>query len=237
MGYCMINSSAINSNEKLALVCLYSAQLKSSDERYTNKKCVNVLTVVANKYGFTYSKAKNGRDAFDAMYDNGRKGWMDRPLEKRSRFLYDIYEKYKDLSLDEIEKIAKIIIEEAEDVGKPYFSIKTKAAATVHAILERNSNIEFNGINILQDSLKPGQLVFIVLGGDKLEWETGLIGMGVISQEPYDIGYSGKNYRIKFDIKLLLDKPIKREDLLPYKDTNGIIGIGPIVKWEPNQAL
>lgn len=233
----MIDLSAMKSTEKLALVCLYYAQLKSSDERYANKKCVNALTTVANKYGFTYSKAKNDRDAFDAMYDNGRKGWTDRPLEKRSRFLHDIYEKYKDLSLDEIEGAAKKIIEEAEDAGKPYFSIKTKDASIVREILARSSNVEFNGLNILQDSLKLGQPVFIVLGGDKPQWETGLVGMGVISQEPYDIGYSGKNYKVKVDIKLLLDKPIKREDLLPYKDTYGIIGIGPIVKWEPNQAL
>lgn len=64
----MIDLSTINSTEKLALVCLYFAQLKSSDERCANKKCVNALTVVANKYGFTYSKAKNDRDAFDAMW-------------------------------------------------------------------------------------------------------------------------------------------------------------------------
>lgn len=233
----MIDLSTISSVEKLALVCLYFAQLKSSDERYANKRCTNALTSVANKYGFTYAKAKNDKDAFDALYDNGRKGWTDRPLEKRSKALFNVYEKYKNLSLDEIEKIAEKIIEEAEDIGKPYFSIKTKDADTVSAILSRNSNIEFNGLNILQDSLKLGQPVFIVLGGDKPKWETGLVGMGVISKEPFDIGYSGKNYRVKIDMKLLLDNPIKREDLLPYRDTYGIIGIGPIVKWEPNQAL
>ncbi len=233
----MIDLSVVSSTEKLALVCLFYAQLKSSDDRYAKKKCVNALTAVANKYGFTYAKAKNDRDAFDAMFDNGRKGWTDRPLEKRSKYLYDIYIKYKDIPLEELEEISKKILEEAEAVGKPYFSIKTKDSDTVHAILSRNSNIEFNGLNILQDSLKNGQPVFIVLGGDKPEWETGLVGMGIISQEPYDIGYSGKNYKVKVDIKLLLDRPIKREDLLPYKDTYGIIGIGPIVKWEPNQAL
>lgn len=98
----MVDISTISSAEKLGLVCLYYAQLRSSDERYKNKECVNALTVVANKYGFTYSKAKNDRDAFDAMYDNGRKGWTDRPLEKRSKQLHSIYEKYKGLSLDEI---------------------------------------------------------------------------------------------------------------------------------------
>jgi len=233
----MIDLSEISSDEKLALVCLYFAQLKSSDERYTNKRCTNALTAVANKYGFTYGKAKNDKDAFDALYDNGRKGWTDRPLEKRSKRLYNAYMKYKEFSLEEIEEVAEKIIEEAEGVGKLYFSIRTKDAETVSAILARNSNIEFNGLNILQDSLKEGQLVFIVLGGDKPKWETGLVGMGVISKEPYDIGYSGKNYRVKVDMKLLLDNPIKREDLLPYRDTYGIIGIGPIVKWEPNQAL
>ena len=36
----------------------------------------------------------------------------------------------------------------------------------------------------------------------------------------------------------MLDKPIKREDLKPYSDTShDIIGIGPITKWEPNQAI
>src|SRR5699024_7408119 len=139
-------------------------------------------TLVANKYGFTYAKSKNDKDAFDALYDNGRKGWTDRPLEKRSKRLYNVYEKYKDLSLDEIEKVAEKIIEEAEDIGKPYFSIKTKDADTVNAILSKTSNIEFSGLNILQDSLKLGQPVFIVLGGDKPKWETGLVGMGVISK-------------------------------------------------------
>src|SRR5699024_4061138 len=159
------------------------------------------------------------------------------PLEKRSKRLYNVYEKYKDLSLDEIEKVAEKIIEEAEDIGKPYFSIKTKDADTVNAILSKTSNIEFSGLNILQDSLKLGQPVFIVLGGDKPKWKAGLVGMGVIYKEPFDIGYSGKNYRVNVDMKLLLDNPIKSEDLLPYRDTYGIIGIGPIVKWEPNQAL
>lgn len=233
----MIDLSAMDSTEKLALVCLYYAQLKSSDERYANKKCVNALTKVANRYGFTYSKAKNDRDAFDAMYDNGRKGWTDRPLNKRSRYLHNIYEKYKNLSLDEIEEVAEKIIEEAETVGNSYFSIKTKDASVVGEILARSKNIEFIGLNILQDSLKLGQPVFIVLGGDKPQWETGLVGMGVISQEPYDLAYSRKNYKVKVDIRFLLDKPIKREDLVPYKDTYGIIGIGPIIKWEPNQAL
>lgn len=233
----MIDIKSLDGIEKLAIVCLYYAQLRSDDPRYANKKCVDMLTLVANRYGMTYSKAKNDRDAFDALFDNGRKGWTDRPLEKRSRYLYEIYTKYKDENFADLESAVNAIIEEARKDTIPYFSIKTKDASTVTRILRREGNVEFDGLNVLQDSLKLGQVVFIVLGGDKTAWDTGLVGMGVISREPYDIGYSGKNYKIAVDIKLLLDKSIKREDLLPFRDTYGTIGIGPITKWEPNQAL
>lgn len=232
-----IDIVGLDSKEKLAIVCLYYAQLRSDDERYANKRCADTLTAVANYYGFTCAKAKNDRDAFDALYDNGRKGWTDRPLEKRSRFLYSVYRKYEMVPLEELEEAVHEIISETSKEGKPYFSIKTKNAETVEKILNKEENIEFDGINILQSQLKKGQIVFIVLGGDRPRWDTGLAGMGIISEEPYDLGYSGKNFRIRVDIKLLLNKSVKREDLIPYKDTYGIIGIAPIVKWEPNQAL
>lgn len=118
-----------------------------------------------------------------------------------------------------------------------YLSIKTKNPVTVNQINDRQSNVEFDGLNVLQNLLKTGQIVFIVLGGDKPGWETGLAGVGTLSREPYDVGYSGKNFKVQVDIKVLLGKPIKREDLLPYRDAYGTIGIGPITKWEPNQAL
>lgn len=232
-----VKIDGLDSKEKLAIVCLYYAQLRSEDERYANKKCVDTLTAVANYYGYTYSKAKNDKDAFDAMYDNGRKGWTDRPLEKRSRYLFSIYRKYERVSLEDLEEAVHEIILETSKEGKPYFSIKTKNPDTVKRILNKEENVEFDGINILQSQLKKNQIVFIVLGGDRPGWDTGLVGMGIIAKEPYDLGYSGKNFRIQVDIKLLLIRPIKREDLIPYKDTYGIIGIAPIVKWEPNQAL
>lgn len=125
-----IEISALSNEEKSALVCLYYAQLKRSDDDY--KPCHSNLRIIAEKYNYKYATIKNNKDAYDALYDNGRRGWLDRPLEKRSKFLYDIYLKYKDYSLD---------------------------------------------------------------------------------------------------------KPIKREDLVPYGDTYGIIGIAPIIKWEPNQAI
>lgn len=230
-----IEINALSNEEKSALVCLYYAQLKSSDDNY--KSCHPNLKIIAKKYNYKYATIKNNKDAYDAMYDNGRRGWLDRPLEKRSKFLYDIYLKYKDYSLDELSIAVEEIVNEAKQEGMTFFSIKTKDSKTVDAILSKQNNIEFDGLNVLQESLKIGQPVFIVLGGDKPAWNTGLVGMGVISKEPYDVGYSGRNFKIRVDIELLLDKPIKREDLVPYADTYGIIGIAPITKWEPNQAI
>lgn len=231
-----VNINEMSIREKTSFVCLFFARLHKSDERY--KKCFKYLNLLAEKYEIKPATLKNDRQAYDHMFsDNGREGWHDKPLAKRSKLLYEIYEAYKDLPLEEAEVFVEQIIHEAENEGQPFFSLKTKDEKTVRSILEKEENIEFDGLNILQDSLKIGQVVFIVLGGDKPAWKTGLIGMGIISQEPYDIGYSGKNYKIKVDIKLLLDKPIKREDLVPYRDTYGIIGIAPIVKWEPNQAI
>lgn len=118
-----------------------------------------------------------------------------------------------------------------------YFSIKTRNENSVNGILEKGKNIELDGLNVCQEQLHIGTPIFIVLGGDKPNWETGLVGIGVVSKEPYDVGYSKKNFKIQIDMKVLLDKPIKREDLVPYRDTYGINAIGPVIKGEPNQAL
>lgn len=230
-----IDLKELSDKEKIALVCLYFAQLKSNDYRYTHFTIK--LKALANKFRVKYRTVANYKDCYDAVFENGRSGWHQLPLEKKSKYLYEIYKKYQNVPFDELEIAVSEILAEVEKEDVTYFSIKTKNPITVAAILAKNSNVEFDGLNILKDMLQVGQPVFIVFGGDKPEWETGLVGMGIISEAPYDVGYDKKNYRIKVDVKLLLDKPIKREDLIPYRDTYGIIGIGPIVKWEPNQAL
>lgn len=118
-----------------------------------------------------------------------------------------------------------------------YYAIKTRDSVAVHKILSKESGIELGGINVLQEEMRKGTIIFIVLGGDKPAWDTGLIGIGIVSEEPYDIGYSKRNYKIKIDMKVVMNSPIKRDALIPYKDCYGIIAIGPQLKGEPNQAL
>lgn len=224
-------------NEIVNLVCMYYAQLHSKDPRYKSS-CATDLELVASFYGKNYGNLKNRKDAFDAKYDNGRMGWHKEghTLEHRP-ICYITYEKYKDVSREDLEKIVNDIIKQIKAMSVSFFSIKTKDAETVSKILQKQSGIEMSGINVLQDKLQVGQPVFIVLGGDKPAWETGLIGMATISQAPYDIGYEGRNFKIAVDMKLLLRRSVKRGDLVSYPDTFDIIGIGPITKWEPNQAL
>ena len=224
-------------NDIVNLVCMYYAQLHSKDPRYKSS-CFADLELVASFYGKNYGNLKNRKDAFDAKYDNGRMGWhKERHTLEHRPICHITYEKYKDVSKDDLEKIVDDIIKQIKAMSVSFFSIKTKDAETVSKILQRQSGIEMSGINVLQDKLQVGQPVFIVLGGDKPAWETSLIGMATISQAPYDVGYEGRNFKIAVDMKLLLRKSIKRGDLVSYSDTFDIIGIGPITKWEPNQAL
>lgn len=227
-------------DEKVAIVCLYFSRLRSDDKRYKGV-CHPVLKKLAEKYAMKYSTIKNNMQRFDAQYpDNGRNGWLQKPLEQQHKFLFEIYKKYGSLPEEELVKIKDKILDELNDNKHVCISLRTKDSVTVNAILDKKENIVFDGINILRDSIYIGQLVFIVFGGDKPAWKTGLVGIGVISKLPYDDGYDAakpKNFKVNVDIKLLLDTPIKREDLVPYKNTYDIIGIGPITRWEPNQAL
>lgn len=232
----LIDIKVLGIEERIAIVCLFYAQLNSSSTRYKSSFSSD-LNLLAQRYNKKYNTLKNDKDRFDSLFDNGRKGWHQKPLEQQKKFLFEIYEKYQSYTIEELEIAVNQIIAEAKTDGKLYLGLKTKDEATVNAILNRDQNVEFDGINVLQDSIKIGTPVFIVFGGDKPAWKTGLVGMGVISKTPYDLGYQGRNFRIQVDIKLLLDKPIKREDLVPYKETYGIIGIAPITKWEPNQAI
>ena len=233
--YDILSTNQDDINEIVNLVCMYYARLSSNDERYQNFKSKD-LSSIADFYGLKLSTVNNYKDYYDALYDNGRKGWYQRSPESYPK-LYVTYNKYKELSIETHAQIKDDIMNSIERACKPYFSIKTKDSKTVDKILSKSSSVVFSGLNVHKDKLKLGQIVFIVLGGDNPKWNTGLVGMGVITQEPFDLGYEGNNFRLGVDVRLLLSQAIKRADLVQYKDTYNIIGIGPITKWEPNQAL
>lgn len=234
------NILALSDREKMGLISMYFARLPKTNSEY--KKRYEYFTKLFNRYGRKPETLKNDKDALDSMFDtNNRIGWQDKPLEKRDKILFELYQKYGHITIDEHKELVEAIMENLETERTVFFSIKTSIPSSVEAVLAKSKDIEIDGLNVLKEELTVGQVVFIVLGGDKgkkeVVWETGLIGIGKVSRAPYDVGYDKSNYRIRLDVEVLLHKPIKREDLVSYQDTYNIIGIGPITKWEPNQAI
>ena len=118
------------------------------------------------------------------------------------------------------------------------FTIKTKAAQNVADIQGSAKGVVISGLNVLKEQIRVGDFIFVVFGGDKPKgWKPGLVGLAHIAQAPFDEGYEGKNFRVAIDVDVYFEPSIVRGDLVTYPDTFDTIGIGPITKWEPNQAI
>lgn len=119
------------------------------------------------------------------------------------------------------------------------FTIKTKDESNVADVKNGGSGIVITGLNVLRDQIAQGDFVFVVFGGDKPKgWTPGLVALAHISKLPYVTAEdTGKNFRLEIDVDIYFDTAIKRGDLVTYPDTFDTIGIGPITKWEPNQAI
>lgn len=100
--------------EKIAIVALYYASLKSSDPEY--KKRESDFFILEEAYGVKSSTIKNWKDAFDAKFeDNGRQGWHDKELDKRDKILANVYEEIiesQKYSTQDIKEMVKAIIKE-----------------------------------------------------------------------------------------------------------------------------
>ena len=119
------------------------------------------------------------------------------------------------------------------------FTIKTKDPENVSHIQAGDNDVVISGLNVLKDQIEVGDFVFVVFGGDKPKgWTPGLVALAHISKAPFDEGYAGdRNFRVKIDVDLYLSQSIARKDLVTYPATFDTIGIGPITRWEPNQAI
>ncbi|KUP08445.1 hypothetical protein Q75_02800 [Bacillus coahuilensis p1.1.43] len=144
----------------------------------------------------------------------------------------------EDLLEDDNEQLP-MSVEELEELV--FYSIKTGNPTTVESISNLDNPIEVLQLNRFRDELEASQIIFVVLGGDKgkpeVTWETGLIGVGHLHTDPYEIGYEGRNFKVQINVDILLEENIKKEDLVPYITTYNLPGISPMTKGEPNQAL
>jgi energy-coupling factor transporter ATP-binding protein EcfA2 len=120
-----------------------------------------------------------------------------------------------------------------------YYTYRTNEESYVKEILENDvDEMEFSKIPNFYEDTKVGDIVLVVLGGDKPDWKLGLRGICSVSQNPYDRGYNGdkfKYYKIKVKKELILQDSISREQMIPYRDLYNMTFIGPMLKGEPNQ--
>lgn len=240
-----IDITKLNDLEKQAVVCLFFARLPKSDDRYKLRK--EYWTVLENKYHRKWSTLKNDKDAMDPYFDsNGRKGWTDKPLDKRSAVLADIYSRYKDADDDVLQSTVEEIIESCKEAVASYIAVRVKQPKEAHAIKGGQKTITIDGVQDLSDELKIGKIVFVALGGDKgkaeVDWKTGFYAIAHVSREPYDIGYKKDNrnkdyFKFDIDIDLTLDEAISREEFISYPDTYDASYIGLEIHRDRTQAI
>lgn len=124
-----------------------------------------------------------------------------------------------------------------------FFALKISdpyAVDLVDEIKAGSENLVVQQLNQLESDLVIGSKVFIQLGGDKVTWDKGLIGLAEIIREPFDKGYdknNARNFRIGLKMILVLTEVIKREEFRFYVDAYDAGGIGPNTKGEQNQAI
>lgn len=238
-----INVNKLDDSQKQALVCMYYAMLPKTDIRYRQR--MDDWSVLEKRFGTKKTTYKHAKDAFDFYFpDNGRKGWSDnRDLRRRGAAYQDVYDLYKDCSVDTLEQVIRKIINEYKQEENSFVSMKCGFPQTVHSILEGNKNITVDGVYTLKEELIVGKKVFVTLGGDtgksEVDWTPGFIGVAHVTKEPYDFGYNGKDKYFKFDIEVdcVFKKPFKREDFMDYRDAYDAPYIGPELSRDPSQAL
>ncbi|WP_027717473.1 AAA family ATPase [Desulfovirgula thermocuniculi] len=128
---------------------------------------------------------------------------------------------------------------EAPAGRRNYFSVRTREGEIVEAVLRGEPEVVIGGLRQLESEMRAGDVVFLAFGGDRPPWDPGLRAVCTIKQPPYDQGYDQNNpryFRIKVAVELVLPRALTREDLVPYRNCFNIMLIGPMTKWEPNQA-
>lgn len=122
-----------------------------------------------------------------------------------------------------------------------YYIFKTSDKDLVqnNILNEKVTEFEFTGLPNYHDEIKEGDIVFLVLGGDKPPWDIGLRGIAIVIKCPYDRGYSSKNqkyFKVLLKKSIIFKESITRKMFVPYGNTYDMSFIGPTTKGEPNQA-
>ena len=243
----MIDISMLNDEEKQALVCLFFARLPKQDPRYSKR--TEYWNILEKRYNKKWSAYKNDKDAFDPYFpDNMRRGWTDRPLERRSRLLFAVFNQYRDAEDQELETAVNSIIDQCrqELANSSFIALRIKQPDAAHALIGGATELVIDGVQDLSENLIVGKIIFVALGGDvntaEVDWTTGFYGIARVSEPPYDIGYAsdrrGKSYfRFKIAIECTFERAIARSEFMEYPDTYDASYIGLEIHRDRTQAI
>ena len=237
----------LNDEEKQALVCLFFARLPKQDPRYSKR--TEYWNILEKRYNKKWSAYKNDKDAFDPYFpDNMRRGWTDRPLERRSRLLFAVFNQYRDAEDQELETAVNSIIDQCrqELANSSFIALRIKQPDAAHALIGGATELVIDGVQDLSENLIVGKIIFVALGGDvntaEVDWTTGFYGIARVSEPPYDIGYAsdrrGKSYfRFKIAIECTFERAIARSEFMEYPDTYDASYIGLEIHRDRTQAI
>lgn len=121
------------------------------------------------------------------------------------------------------------------------YSIKTSQIETAEEILSFQNgdlinNVHITKLNWYKNEIKIGDLVLLVLGGDRRPWKNGLVAFAKV----YSIDYlekSSKNYELDVEILWRLPVEMTPDDFYIYPDVKNAQNIGPSINGTPNQAI
>ena len=244
--------------KKVQIICLYFSKLPSDDKR--RRKIISKYRELEMLTGIKANTIRQWTDSFDPYFDNGRRGFYQRNLETSNKNLWEIYKKYKDFSLSELQNKVSDIYKKLDKNsyflckgGKEVYlySIKTKKEETSTSLYNLDANTEILDYKVIIDNLnrynpktsnsqklKVGDFLFLSLGGDNekwKKWENGLTAIGQV--ENIYVENSSKNYEISARVLIKLPTEITPSDLYYYPDTSNEFNIGPSLKGTPNQAI
>ncbi|MBO0422323.1 GmrSD restriction endonuclease domain-containing protein [Enterococcus plantarum] len=226
------------------VICLYYSKLESGDKR--RSKITSKYRELEILTGINSNTIKQWTDTFDPYFKNSRKGYYQRNLEESNKSLLEIYEEYKDIDVDILEKkVANYLARLKGNVENEIvindkiihmYSVKTRDENIVKNIQNQETIIRINRLNWYKNEITCGDLVFLIFGGDRKPWKNGLVGISVVEEIIY-MNEIDKNFEI--DVRLIMKFPteLTPEDFYYYPNVKNVINIGPALKGTPNQAI
>ena len=167
----MIDVNIMDVKEQTALVCLFYAMLHSKDRRYQDYS--SAITTMAQRSGIKVSTIRNHKDAFDALFENGRKGWHQDPLEKRNAYLAEIHKKYATCTLDEIEQAVNVILSEKTERQDSFESVQEGDSMDFHSAFKIVEEILSKTGSSVAESDYDGLMVKLLSASNTLDADRG----------------------------------------------------------------